>query len=72
MNNSEIGKIHISLGENSNNSEIGKITNSQDEIADEVGCDSRTVRDVLGDSEDLPESLKPDANHLTEFQTSTE
>ena len=55
-----------------NNSEIGKISNSQDEIADEVGCDSRTVRDVLAKTEDLPESLKPDANHLTEFQTSTE
>lgn len=33
-----------------------------------VGIPQRTVADVLADSEELPDSLKPAASHLTDFQ----
>ena len=44
----------------------------QAEIADEVGCDStdKSLR-VSGNSEDLPDYQKLDANHLTDFTVRT-
>lgn len=40
---------------------------TQGEIAEMIGCPQRTVSEVLAEMEELPESLKPVANHLTDF-----
>jgi len=40
---------------------------TQEEIAERENVDQHTVRDILGKMADLPESLKPAASHLTDF-----
>jgi hypothetical protein len=40
---------------------------TQDEIAEAVGCHQTIVGDVLRESADLPDSLKPVAAHLVDF-----
>jgi hypothetical protein len=43
---------------------------TQEEIAEEVGVPQRTVADVLAESAELPDSLKPIADHLIDFEVS--
>ncbi|MEW6417620.1 MAG: hypothetical protein AB1480_05810 [Nitrospirota bacterium] len=40
---------------------------TQEEIAGIIGCHQTVVGDVLREMADLPESLKPAASHLTDF-----
>jgi transcriptional regulator with XRE-family HTH domain len=39
---------------------------TQDEIAEAVGCDQDTVSEIVRKSAELPESVKPAADHLTD------
>ena len=40
---------------------------TQEEIAERENVDQHTVRDILGKMAELPETLKPIANHLVDF-----
>lgn len=40
---------------------------TQEEIAGMVGCDQKTVTNIIGESAELPKLLKPAADHLTDF-----
>lgn len=48
--------------------EMWMACHTQQEIADATTTPQKTVSDVLADSAELPESLKPAANHLTDFE----
>lgn len=56
------------LGINRMFSHLWLACHTQDEIAAEVDCDQDTVSDVLRKMADLPKSVKPAADHLTDFE----
>ena len=41
---------------------------TQDEIAKECDCPQQTVADILPKTAELPKSVKPAADHLTDFE----
>jgi hypothetical protein len=44
---------------------------TQEEIAEREGMPQRTVADVIAEMAELPKSLKPAAEHLTDFDVPT-